>query len=187
MGSNDWQKSTGQNVYEMFVEHGGPGFWIRRTTWGGTCARVIRIGEMTKPAPYFGSPTALMDVYSLDGASKEGLAQVRVPGTFKTWRKIDAPAWEALVDLRPLDDPNIDAALAALDRKRGKGKREPVKDTDDAVPVARVRLKVPFERKEEAKSIGARWWPEEKTWWLPQDKSAALAQARSLGFFPEDE
>ncbi|PLU58134.1 hypothetical protein BMJ23_06610 [Sinorhizobium medicae] len=184
MDSDDWQKSTGQNVYEMFVEHGGPGFWIRRITWGGTCARVIRIGEMTKPAPYFGSPSALMDVYSLDGPLKEGLAQVRVPGTFKTWRKIEAPSLAARVNLRPLDDPKIDVVLAA--RRRGKAKRQ-TEDTKVIDQAARVRLKVPFERREEAKSIGARWWPEEKTWWLPQDKSAALSQARSLGFFPEDE
>lgn len=127
-----------------------------------------------------------MDVYSLDGALKEGLAQVRVPGTFKTWLKIEAPPWAASVNLRPLDDPTIDVALLALERKRGKAKRE-TKDTENAIQVARVRLNVPFVRREEAKRIGARWWPEEKTWWLPQDNSAALAQARSLGFFPEDE
>lgn len=187
MDSDDWQESTGQNVYEMFVENGGPGFWIRRITWGGTCARVIRLGEMTKPPPYFGSPSALMDVYSLEGALKEGLAQVRVPGTYKTWRKIEAPPWAARMNLRPFDDPHIDAALAALDRKRGKGKRETTEGTEDADQVTRLRLNVPFERKEEAKRIGARWWPAEKTWWLPKDNSAALFQARSLGFLAKDE
>ncbi|RVL83952.1 hypothetical protein CN140_12510 [Sinorhizobium meliloti] len=121
MGTDDWQISTGQNVFEMFIENGGPGFWVRRITWGGTCARVIRVGEMTKPAPYFGNPSVLIDVYSLSGNLKEELATLPVPGTFKTWRKIDAPPWAERVNLRPLDDPAIEPALAALDRKRGRG------------------------------------------------------------------
>ncbi|XNO40671.1 DUF5710 domain-containing protein (plasmid) [Sinorhizobium meliloti] len=91
------------------------------------------------------------------------------------------------MNLRPFDDPHIDAALAALDRKRGKGKRETTEGTEDADQVTRLRLNVPFERKEEAKRIGARWWPAEKTWWLPKDNSAALFQARSLGFLAKDE
>lgn len=70
MGTDDWQISTGQNVFEMFIENGGPGFWAHRITWGGTCARVIRVGEMTKPAPYFGNPSVLIDVYSLSGNLK---------------------------------------------------------------------------------------------------------------------
>lgn len=122
MGTDDWQISTGQNVFEMFIGNGGPGFWVRRITWGGTCARVIRVGEMTKPAPYFGNPSVLIDVYSLSGNLKEELVTLPVPGTFKTWRKIDAPPWAERVNLRPLDDPTIEPALAALDRKRGRGR-----------------------------------------------------------------
>lgn len=60
---------------------------------GATCARVVGIGKFTKPAPYFGNPPVVMDVYSLNGELKEGLAKVSVPGTYKTWRKIEPPAW----------------------------------------------------------------------------------------------
>jgi hypothetical protein len=29
------------NIYEMYVEHWKqPGFWIRRTTWGNTIAKI---------------------------------------------------------------------------------------------------------------------------------------------------
>jgi hypothetical protein len=118
MGGGEWRDSSDQNVYEMFVAHGGPGFWIRRTTWGATCARIVGVGPMTKPGPYFGNPPVLMDVYSLAGELKEGLSQVRVPGTYKTWRRIPAPPWAEPFDLRPLDDPAISAALQALDRRR---------------------------------------------------------------------
>jgi hypothetical protein len=179
MDTNDWQNSTGQNVYEMFVENDEPDFWVRRITWGGTCARVIRVGEMTKPGPYFGSPSVLMDVYSLDGNLKEGLAQLPVPGTYKTWRKYHAPPWANHINLRPLDDPAIDVAMDALDRKRGKGKRQPAQDERE---VARIRLTVPFARKDEAKRIGARWSPTERMWWLPAHDTSALSKAQSLGF-----
>jgi hypothetical protein len=67
------------NVLQMYVAHGGPGFWVRRTTWGAICARVIRVGALTAPAPYFGNPSVLMDAYTLDGELREGLAQSQFP------------------------------------------------------------------------------------------------------------
>ncbi len=41
---------------------------------------------------------------------------------------------------------------------------------------------VPFERKEEAKKLGARWSPGDKAWWLPAGDEKAIAQAQKLGF-----
>ena len=164
------------NVFEMFEAHGGAGFWVRRTTWGTTCARVIRLGRVTGPAPYFGNPSVLMDVYSLDGEFKDGPVQLPVPGTYKTWRQIDAPAWAATAELRALDDPALDAALAQIDKKRHK---DSPKDE-----VEKFLLAVPYERKEEAKKLGARWSQGDKAWWLPTDKEAAIEEARKLGFVP---
>lgn len=108
-----------QNVFEMCVANGGPGFWIRRTTWDATCARVVGVGRFTKPAPYYGNPPVVMDVYNPKGELKDELAKVSVPGTYKTWRKIDAPDWVATKTLRPLADPAIAAAVQAFDRRRG--------------------------------------------------------------------
>jgi hypothetical protein len=85
---------------------------VRRITWGDTCARVIRVGKLTKPGPYFGNPSVLVDVYSLDGQLKDQAAGLPVPGTYKTWRKIEPPDWARSANLRPLDDPELDAALA---------------------------------------------------------------------------
>lgn len=181
MDKDDWRDDDSQNIFEMFVANGGPGFWIRRTTWGQTLARIIRVGMFTKPAPYFGNPSVLMDVYDLEGGLKEGLAMVRVPGTYKTWRKIEAPLWAEQARLRPLDDPAIDTALAALDRRRGKGGGKAV-HADSAPEVGRVLLSVPYARKDEAKSIGARWSPTEKSWWLPADDGMTLSKAQALGF-----
>jgi hypothetical protein len=137
MHEHDWRGSDGQNIFEMFVAADGPGFWISRTTWGGTLARIIRVGVFTKPAPYFGNPSVLMDVYGLEGGLKEGLAMVPVPGTYKTWRRIEAPPWAEQARLRPLDDPAIDVALAALDRRRGKGGRK-TPQTESAPKVVRI-------------------------------------------------
>jgi hypothetical protein len=181
MQENDWREREGQNVFEMHVANGGAGFWIRRTTWGGALARIIRIGEFTKPAPYFGNPSVLMDVYDLEGGLKEGLAMVPVPGTYKTWRRIEAPPWAKWADLRLLDDPAIDAALAALDRRRGKGGSK-TSQTKSAPHETQIHLSVPYTRKDEAKGIGARWSPTDRSWWLSAEDSSALSRARALGF-----
>lgn len=181
MHEDDWRDIGGQNVFEMLAANGGPGFWISRTTWGGTLARIIRVGMFTKHAPYFGNPSVLMDVYGLEGGLKEGLAMVPVPGTYKTWRRIEAPPWAEQTRLRPLDDPAIDVALAALDRRRGKGGRK-TPHTESAPDTIRVPLSVPYARKDQAKGIGARWSLTDKSWWLPADDSSALSKARALGF-----
>jgi len=136
------------NVFQMFVAHDGPGFWVRRTTWGATCARVGRVGALTASGPYFGNPSVLMDVYTLNGELKEEVAQLPVPGTYKTWRQIAPPAWASIIALRPLDDPALDAALATLDRKRHK--------SIPPLEGEKIWLAVSYDRKDEAKKKGAR-------------------------------
>ena len=181
MQKDDWRDSDGDNVFEMLVANGGPGFWVRRITWGRTLARIVRVGMFTKPPPYFGNPPVLMDVYDLEGGLQEGLAMLPVPGTYKTWRRNEAPLWAEQAKLRPLDDPAIDIALVALDPRRGKegGK---VAHADSTPQRVRVLLSVPYARKDEAKGIGARWSPTDKSWWLPADDNSALSKAQALGF-----
>lgn len=84
-----------QNIFKMYVANGEqPGFWIRRTTWENTCAQVTSIGPFTGPAPYFGNPIVLADVYDLEtGKLRDKDVKIPVPGTYKTWRRIDAPIW----------------------------------------------------------------------------------------------
>lgn len=120
MTVEDWQSAdfSEQNVFEMCVANGGPGFWVRRTTWGATCARVVGIGQFTKPGPYYGNPPVVMDVYNLRGDLKDGLAKLAVPGTYKTWRKINPPSWAIPMELRSLSDPAIEVAIKRYDRRR---------------------------------------------------------------------
>lgn len=70
MNDDAWREDKQQNVFQMFVANDGPGFWVRRTTWGETCARVVCVGALTGPEPYYGNPSVLMDVYALDGQLK---------------------------------------------------------------------------------------------------------------------
>lgn len=165
------------NVFQMFVAHGGAGFWVRRTTWGNSCARVVRVGALNGPPPYYGNPSVIMDVYGLDGTLKDAGAQLPVPGTYKTWRQIDAPDWAKSELLRPLDDPMLDQVLSKLDRKRSKPPKP---------EVARIVLAVPFERKDKAKAIGAKWDPTARTWWIRADDVDARSKAISLDFLKDD-
>ena len=84
-----------QNVFQMYVGNGEkPGFWLRRKTWGNTCAQVTSVGEFKGPPPYYVNPAVLADIYDLrTGALKERGAKIPVPGTYKTWRLIDPPEW----------------------------------------------------------------------------------------------
>lgn len=83
------------NVFQMYSANDErPGFWLRRTTWGNTCARVISVGDFKGPPPYYGNSVVLADIYDLrTGDLKESGARLPVPGTCKTWRQIDPPAW----------------------------------------------------------------------------------------------
>lgn len=186
--NEDWTASSDENVYEMIVKYGGPGLWIRRTTWGNTCARIVALGRFTRPAPYFGSPPVLMDVYTLDGQPKQALAQVPVPGTYKTWRRWPEPEWAKTTRLRPLNDRRIAAALKKLDRRRFKlsgaqsSSRTPSTEHPNSNSIERVELRVAYRHKERAKQIGARWDPSRKVWWLNANDKAGLEQAKQFGF-----
>lgn len=162
------------NVFQMCASHGGPGFWVRRTTWEATCARVVGVAAFAGPPPYYGSPPVIVDVYSLDGKLKDPLARLSVPGTYKTWRRMDPPEWAGSVQLRRLEDPAIAEALAKHDRR-------------SKVPAAgpeRIDLSVPFSRKEQAKAIGAKWDAAQRTWWIPSDERI-MRKAIELGFLSE--
>lgn len=83
------------NLFQMYVANNmRVGFWLHRTTWGNTCARVTFVGDFKGQPPYYGNPAVLADIYDLGtGELKENNAKLPVPGTFKTWRQIDPPAW----------------------------------------------------------------------------------------------
>jgi len=162
------------NVYQMAERHGGSGFWITRTTWRNTVAHVVGIGEITGPPPYFGNPVVVMDVYATNGNIREELVRLETAGTYKTWRYIDIPDWAQAEQWRPLDHPEIAAALAKFDRRRSRPKMQEVEE--------KCFLTVPYERKDKAKAIGARWDPLQKKWWIRANDETAIKKATLLDF-----
>ena len=150
MHDDNWMASQGENVFEMYVAHGGPGFWVRRITWGDTCARVVRVGKLTKSGPYFGNPSVLVDVYSLDGQLKDQAAHLPVPGTYKTWRKIEPPDWAGrricvlwtTRNWTPLWRGSIESVTNLMRR------RSPPTEPE------RIRLNVTYQQKDAAKKLG---------------------------------
>lgn len=84
-----------QNLFEMYVANDSqPGFWLRRTTWTNTCAKVVSVGELTGPPPYYGNPMVHADIYDLStSALREARARLPASGTYKTWRQIGPPPW----------------------------------------------------------------------------------------------
>lgn len=169
--AHEWRASDGRNVFQMIHDAGGVGIWVRRTTWDATIARIVGMSAPSGPAPYFGSPKVVMDVFTLDGTSRDELAHLSTPETYKTWRQIEPPSWAPTAELRNLDDPKI---AAALDRFTKKG---------NSHAAGRIDLDVPYDRRDEAKSLGARWDPLKKTWWLAETGTpTARDKARKLGF-----
>jgi hypothetical protein len=83
------------NVFQMYEANARqPGFWIRRTTWANSCARIVEVGPLNGPPPYYGNPKVFADIHDLTtGALIEARAKIPVPGTYKTWRRIDTPDW----------------------------------------------------------------------------------------------
>lgn len=164
------------NLFQIFTAHGGPGFWVKRTTWDATCARIVGVAALTGPSPYFGNPPVIADIYSLDGRLKDSLARLPVPGTYKTWRSIDPPSWAGSNRLRSLDDSAIAEALAKHDRGRKVS----------AAVTERIDLSVPFAQKEKAKAIGAKWDAAGRTWWIHMDRPV-IQKAIELGFLAEEQ
>jgi hypothetical protein len=75
-----------------------------------------------------------------------------------------------------VDDPALDAVLATLDRKRHKSIPPP--------EVEKIWLVVSYDRKDEAKKIGARWSPADRSWWLPAANAEVIDKARTLDSTP---
>lgn len=103
-----------KNVYQMFdAADRKLGSWITRTTWSGEIARVIHVGELKGPPPYYGNPKVKADLY--DASSGTLIArgiEITAPGTYKTWRSAPMPPW-----WRTPEEANADPAHE-LGRKR---------------------------------------------------------------------
>lgn len=82
------------NIYGMYFANGKKvGFWIQRDSWGSTCAKVLAVGPIKGPPPYYGDPTVIADLYDLPtGTIKDKNVEISCPGNY-TYRQIPPPKW----------------------------------------------------------------------------------------------
>jgi hypothetical protein len=82
------------NIYEMLKKNNGKiGFWIQRSSWVISCAKVVRIGQMRGYPPYYGNPIVRVDMYKIvTGEVLDKNVRLSCPGT-GDYKKINAPDW----------------------------------------------------------------------------------------------
>lgn len=200
------------NIYEMYVHHWKQvGFWVWRITWGNTIAKVTHIGKLFGPAPYFGNPEVIVDLYDIHtGELKTTGFVIESAGTYKTWRWVQPPAWsnEPAFDVRagrlvlnvPFAQNSVASRIGArwsdmiggwyiplndekIFKKAEKhGFMEPV--PPPTPPAARVYFSVPIEQKDIAKSVKAMWHPDLRLWHLPCTDTAGISTLQDAGFGP---
>lgn len=169
------------NIYQMYLDNRGAGFWVRRSRWVQTVARITAVGPLEGRAPYYNNPQVLADVYDIDtGALREANAILRCPGNY-TYTQLDSPVWTMRVILSPLTDPGPSPDV--LKREDARRARQ-ILTAERLAATPKTFLKIPFERKDEAKALGAKWDPERRCWWLPATNAAVLERARESRFTP---
>lgn len=91
------------NIYQMYVEFGRKsGFWIRRTTWGHTIAKIAFVGPLSGRAPYYGNPEVVATVFDIHtGSVKDERFLIDTAGTYKTWRWVQPPEWSGEAPFDP--------------------------------------------------------------------------------------
>lgn len=82
-----------ENVYQMYVANGNrAGFCVRRSNWmPGNYARVVSVdghesGPLNGRAPYFDSPTVLVDFCNADGTVSARDQVLSCPGNYSYTR-----------------------------------------------------------------------------------------------------
>ncbi|MDH4565939.1 hypothetical protein E8E95_04540 [Pseudomonas sp. BN414] len=192
------------NIYEMYVEHWKrPGFWVRRTTWGNTIAKIKEVGELVGRAPYYGNPQVVAVVFDLHtGELKDEYFVIDTAGTYKTWRWVNPPSWSGEPDFDPkagraiLNVPYAENRRAssigarwsallgawwiaetdekALAKAKDRGYMEPIPH--------RIYFSGTFEQRLTAKDSGAKWESRKQLWSLPTTETEAIDKLRIAGF-----
>jgi hypothetical protein len=194
------------NIYEMYVEHWKErGFWVRRTTWGNTIAKIKSVGELSGRAPYYGNPEVVATIYDIHtGEIKEDDFIITTAGTYKTWRWVQPPKWSSEKSFDPsagrilLHIPFGENSRASSMGARWsdlldswwipEGNEKLFKKSTERgylnQPEKRVHFKVGFENKNLAKEMGGYFHPNTKTWSFGVSDVEAINRIKELGFEP---
>lgn len=189
----------------MYVEHWRkPGFWVQRTTWGNTIAKITFVGELTGKPPYYGNPKVIATVYDIHtGEVKDQDFVIDTAGTYKTWRWVQPPKWSGESDFDPKKG-RILLNIPFSENKKASSMGARWSDAlgawwipeDDASllekankrgyltpPEARVHFNVGFENKEIAKQAGGVYHTDTKTWSFRETDTIAIEIMNAKGFF----
>ena len=190
------------NIYEMFCEHWKrPGYWIRRTSWGNTIAKVVSVGELCGRHPYYGNPEVVVVVYDIHTGEVKGESFVIPTAGTGSWRWVHPPAWSTDLPFDPkagrviLNVPFgknaqaqrlgarwshlLDAWWIAQDDAKAFTKAKAL-GFMEPVP-SRVSFFLPYEQRQEAKNLGARY-EGDGVWSIAVTEEAAVASLRAAGF-----
>jgi hypothetical protein len=192
----------------MYIEHWRqPGFWVRRTTWGNTIAKITSVGQLSGRAPYYGNPEVVATVYDIHtGEVKEEHFVIDTAGTYKTWRWVQPPEWSGESHFDPRDG-RVLLYIPFGENKRASsmGARWSewlqawwIPETDEKLlakatergyltpPEARVHFDVGFENKDVAKEAGGVFHTDTKTWSFGESETMAIEKMKAKGFFARD-
>lgn len=191
------------NIYEMYVFHWKkPGFWVRRTTWGKTIAKITDVGPLSGRAPYYGNPVVKADVFDIHtGQRTDTDFIIDTAGTHKTWCWVQPPDWSGeepfdpkagrvLINV-PFEKNKVASRMGArwsdildswwipedeklIGKARDEGFFEPVP--------GRVFFKLPYEDRVLANRVGAKWEGHQKLWSLPETDVEAIATLEQAGY-----
>lgn len=192
------------NIYQMYCNHWQqPGFWVARTPWVGTVAKIKRVGKLLGKPPYFGNPKVTATVYHRrTGEVLDDNFEISSAGTFKTWRLIDPPSWSTD---KPFDPAAGRVVLNVPFNENKVAKKIGAKWNDmlDAWSIADTDTKAlakakelgfmeplpvmayfvgEYEQREVAKLAGATYDSSKKAWGMPVTNVDGIAGMLSAGY-----
>ena len=183
-------KEAEVNIYEMYILNGDVDFWVMRQTWGKTVARVVHVDELTTPAPYYGTPKVLVDLYDIEsGALLKKNERLSCPGTSQ-YSQVDISTWSPAEALRTVTstppDPAFRKRMEAADKraKQNAARKQKRREESEAKPRYYFASNPRFlNEKNElfGENFYVRWDPDKKLWWCLQEDTATQASLKEMG------
>mgnify|MGYP000203386115 CR=1 FL=1 len=178
------------NIYEMYILNGDVDFWVVRHTWGKCIARIVYVGGLKTPAPYYGNPEVLMDLYSAEtGEIIKQDERMSCPGTSQyTW--ITLEGWTPSEPLRAIPSSPPDPAfrkrmeVAEKRAERDKARKQKIREANEAKPRLYFASNPRFMAEKHArygKGFYVRWDRDRQLWWCLQEDASTQEALQELG------
>jgi hypothetical protein len=174
----------------MYILNEDVDFWVVRQTWGKTVARVVHVDKLTTPAPYYGNPKVLMDLYDIEsGALQKQNEPLSCPGTSQyTW--VDISKWSPAEPLRKIltspPDPAFRKRMEEAEKKAEQkaARKQKRREESEAKPRYYFASNQRFLLEKNdlfGESFYVRWDPDNKLWWCLQEDATTQAALKEMG------